>query len=194
MELSPFLYHGIIRPKWITSQYIHKKIRNFIDLDDQRILDFGAGTGANCLLGKPGKYVGVDPDEKRINFAKRVYPDYDFEILEGEKLPFPDVSVDIILIIAVLHHIPPDEIKIYMKEFRRVLQEASGKILVIEPCFFEKTRLNNWFMKKNDNGAYIQDEHGYFKYFQEAGFNCTPIKKYRKCFFYNELFFLATIR
>lgn len=193
MELSPIFYHKMIRPKWITQKYIHNKIKQHVSFDGQKTLDFGTGTGANCILCNPEDYIGIDPDVKRITFAKRVYPDYQFDIFENDELPVKDNSLDIVLIVAVLHHISPEQIKKYVKEFRRVLKETGGKIIVIEPCFFEKSYICNWFMDKNDNGAYIQNETGYLNYFQEEGFTCQVIKKYRKCFLYNELFFQASV-
>jgi ubiquinone/menaquinone biosynthesis C-methylase UbiE len=192
LELSPLLYHKVIRPNWITKMYIHNKINQHINLVDKRVLDFGAGTGANCLLSKPSYYIGIDPDVKRINFAKKLYPDYFFSVLQGDKLPLEDHSIDIVLIVAVLHHIPPDKVKIYMKEFKRVLSKQGGQIVIIEPCFFKNTHISNWFMKNNDNGAFIQTEDGYLDYFKEEGFTCNVLNKYRKCFLYNEFFFLAS--
>jgi ubiquinone/menaquinone biosynthesis C-methylase UbiE len=171
--------------------YIHNKLEKHIHFDDKRVLDFGAGTGANCSLIKPDYYLGIDPDVKRINFAKKLYPDYHFNVLDNDTLPVEDDSMDIVLIVAVLHHIPPQQIKNYMKEFRRVLTKQGGQIIIIEPCFFHKTHISNWFMKNNDNGEYIQTEEGYLNYFKEEGFSCKVLHKYRKCFLYNELFFLA---
>lgn len=191
MELSPMLYHRIIRPKWITKMYIHNKIEKHVNFADKRILDFGAGTGANCTLSKPEHYIGIDPDENRINFAKRLYPDYQFSVLHGDQFPIDNHSIDMILIVAVLHHIPPQQVGEYMKEFRRVLSQKDGQIIIIEPCFFNKTYLSNWFMKNNDNGAFIQTEDGYLNYFKDQGFTCEVVHRYRKCFLYNELFFVA---
>lgn len=190
MELSPILYHRLIRPKWINQIYIRNRIEKHIKLNDKNVLDFGAGTGVNCTLCTPGKYFGIDPDEKRISFARKLYPDYDFNVFPNDKLTTKNHSIDVILIIAVLHHIPFDKIKNYVKQFRKALKPG-GIIVAIEPCFFEKRSICNWYMKKADNGSYIQNEQGYFNYFQEAGFNCKTIQRFKKCFFYNELFFIA---
>lgn len=190
MELSPYFYHKVIRPKWLTQLYIHNRIEKHINLREKNVLDFGAGTGANCILCKPGQYIGVDPTEQRINFAKKFYPDYDFDVFENDILNVKKNSIDVILIIAVLHHIPSDKIKNYIKQFRDTLK-PEGKIVVIEPCFFEKNKISNWYMKQMDNGAYIQNEQGYHNLFLEEGFICKTIQRFRKCFLYNELFFIA---
>ncbi|MFC4557274.1 class I SAM-dependent methyltransferase [Virgibacillus kekensis] len=190
MELSPAIYHKIIRPKWINQIYIHNRIRKHYDLYDKSVLDFGAGTGANCTLCKPGQYFGIDPDEKRINFAQKLYPDYDFSVFQNDKISVENGTIDVILIIAVLHHIPSEKMKKYMEQFRKILAPG-GIILAIEPCYFKGNRISNWYMKNNDNGSYIQNEQGYHDLFKREGFNCETIESFKKCFFYNELFLMA---
>lgn len=171
--------------------YIHNKINKHISFSNKMVLDFGAGTGANCTLTKPEHYIGIDPDSKRINFAKALYPEYQFSVLHSDILPLEDHSIDIILIVAVLHHIPPQKTKEIVGEFKRVLKKHGGQVIIIEPCYFPRTYLSNWFMKNNDKGAFIQTENDYINYFTEQGFTCKIINKYRKCLLYNELFFLA---
>jgi ubiquinone/menaquinone biosynthesis C-methylase UbiE len=190
MELSPYLYHKLIRPKWSTNKHIHQNLKEHFYFENKKVLDFGSGTGANCTLCKPGNYYGIDPDLKRVNFAKRIYPDYTFNVFKKDKIPLEDYSVDIILIVAVLHHIHPEQMGTYIKEFRRVLK-PNGGIVVIEPCFTNENSISNWFMERNDNGDYIQNEEGYLNVFQNNGFKSMVLKKYRKNFFYHELFFLA---
>jgi SAM-dependent methyltransferase len=190
MELSPIFYHKLIRPKWINQIYVHNRIEKLIKLYEKNVLDFGAGTGANCTLCKPGQYFGIDPDERRIFLAKKLYPHYDFDVFQNDTLTVKNNSLDVILIIAVLHHISGDKIRNYVKQFRKALKPG-GMIVVLEPCLFEKSRINNWYMKKMDNGPYIQNEQAYYDFFLEEGFNCKPIQRFRKCFLYNELFFIA---
>ncbi|WP_138420430.1 class I SAM-dependent methyltransferase [Aquibacillus sediminis] len=190
LELSPAIYHRLIRPKWINQMYIHNRIQKHLKLHDKNVLDFGAGTGANCNLCKPGKYVGIDPDEKRIHFAKKIFPEYDFDLFENDEINVKNNSIDVILIIAVLHHIPPDKIRSYVKQFKQKLNPG-GRIIAVEPCFSKKSKISNWYMDKSDNGSFIQNEEGYFDYFKREGFQCETIQMFRKLFLYNELFFTA---
>lgn len=192
MILSPHIYHWLIRPKWLTKKHIHNHIENHLTLKKKYVLDFGSGTGANCSLCSPAHYYGTDPDHKRIEFAKRLYPRYQFTVLkDGEAyLPLEDHSIDIVLIIAVLHHIAPAQISRYIQDFKRILKHE-GEILVIEPCFLPGTPLSNWFMKTNDKGDFIQYEGTYLKYFKEQGLNCQVLGRFNKGLFYNELFFCA---
>lgn len=174
----------------MTNLYIHNHVKQHFDFSGKNVLDFGAGTGANCTLCSPEHYLGIDPDSHRIDFAKRMYNDYRFMAFTGNELPVRDNSFDFILVVAVLHHIHPEMIPCYIKEFKRILK-PQGKIVVIEPCYFERSPISNWFMKHNDKGDYIQNEEDYLHYFTNQDFQYNVIKKYKKCFLYNELYFSA---
>ncbi|WP_158738683.1 bifunctional 2-polyprenyl-6-hydroxyphenol methylase/3-demethylubiquinol 3-O-methyltransferase UbiG [Alteribacillus sp. YIM 98480] len=190
MELTPHLYHWFIRPKWITKKYVHNLLTEHVHFSNKSVLDFGAGTGANSVICEPSGYLGLDLNKKRIEFAKRNYPNYRFNVINGS-LSVIEQSFDVIMIVAVLHHISPKKVSSYVKEFRKALKPNGGRIIVIEPCFFENTPISNRFMHKNDNGKYIQYEQDYLNFFLNEGFQCKVMKRYSKCLFYNELFFIA---
>lgn len=187
---SPLLYHRLVRPKWFTKKYIHDQITTRFTFNDKIVLDFGSGTGANCSMFQPIHYIGIDPDEKRIHYARRQYPNHKFHVLEHGKLPVDDRSVDYILIVAVLHHISSEEIAEYMKEFKRILK-PDGSFIVMEPCICKKKPVSNWFMNFYDDGDYIRSEEEYIQLFRKNEFASQVINRFRKGFFYNELFFTA---
>lgn len=191
MYLSPRLYHRFVRPQWSTQKYIHDHIRSMVSLKNRNVLDFGCGTGANCSICYAGNYYGVDPDAQRIEFAKELHPDYDFMVFDEKHIPLADQAIDLILIIAVLHHIPDDKITSYLHEFRRVLK-PDGQMMIIEPYLCPRRKLGNWFMQKYDNGEYIRSEDGYLKLFDHGEYQYEVIKRFRKFYFYNELVFTAT--
>ncbi|WP_341805002.1 class I SAM-dependent methyltransferase [Paenibacillus turpanensis] len=174
----------------MTKKYIHDHIQSSFQFNDHVVLDFGSGTGANCSMFTPGLYIGVDPDEKRIDYARRLYPEHSFQVLQNNRLPIDDRKVDYILIVAVLHHISSEEISLYMDEFRRILK-PSGTIIVMEPCLCSRTPICNRFMKWYDKGDYIREEEDYIHLFASHDYECTVLKRFRKCFLYNELFFSA---
>ncbi|MBA4494570.1 class I SAM-dependent methyltransferase [Paenactinomyces guangxiensis] len=190
MELSPGLYHGFVRPRWLTKIYIHDMIQRHFDLTGKAVLDFGSGTGSCSCICTPKHYLGIDPDPKRVAYARRLYPDYNFAVLEGSSLPASDKSFDYILIVAVLHHIPPDTLPAYLQEFHRVLK-PTGKILVMEPCFLKNSLFNNRFMAFFDRGKYIRYESGYRSIFTKHHYRIEKLKEFKKMLFYNELFFMA---
>ncbi|MCL6599893.1 MAG: methyltransferase domain-containing protein [Alicyclobacillus macrosporangiidus] len=187
MELSPRVYHGFIRPAWLTKVFIHQNLTRYFNFDSKIVLDFGSGTGCNCPLFKPFQYVGIDPDLKRIEYAKRKYPEYRFIVLEGSGLPIPNRSVDYILIVAVLHHIPSDLVLHYLLEFKRILKPG-GQVIAMEPCFFERCYFSNWFMSFFDKGKYIRNEDGYRRLFNDQDFETQVLKNSRK-YFYTMNFF-----
>lgn len=154
------------------------------------VLDFGCGTGANCSICRPEQYCGIDPDSKRVHFAKRSFPHYTFEVFDGKRLPLPDQTVDLILIVAVLHHISNGLIAEYLNEFRRVLK-AEGNIMAIEPYLCQKSKFNNWFMNRYDQGEHIRKEEDYIQLFKDQNYDCQVLKKFKKCLLYNEIFFVA---
>lgn len=163
------------------------------EFDGQLVLDFGSGTGANCSMFHPHLYLGVDPDARRIDYAKRLYPGHKFNVFDGKELPVENETIDNLLIIAVLHHIPSDGITSYMKEFMRILK-PTGTIIVMEPCICKEKPLCNWFMKWYDKGEYIRNEEQYLRLFRDHNYDCNVIKRFRKCFLYHELFFTAKLK
>lgn len=190
MPLHPRLYHWFVRPRWITKKYIHDHINNHFHLDNKHVLDFGSGTGANCCIFKPEQYLGIEPDMKRVDLAQRLYPNHRFMQFDKQNIPISDQSIDYIIVIAVLHHLHDDQIKDYLLEFERILK-PEGKIIVMEPYLCKRAIFNNRFMKWYDDGEYIRNEEGYMNLFQAGRFECQILKKFTKCFLYNEIFFFA---
>lgn len=193
ISFSPRLYHWFVRPKWFTKKYIHDHVQSHFTFEGRSVLDFGSGTGANCSMFHPLYYIGMDPDAGRIRYAQQLFPQHRFQVLENNTIPFPQESVDYILIIAVLQHISSEEISRYMKEFQRVLK-PNGTIIVMEPCLCKNKPLCNRFMKWYDKGEYIRNEVQYLQLFQDHDYDCTVLERFRKCFLYHELFFSAKPR
>ncbi|PZE19668.1 class I SAM-dependent methyltransferase [Paenibacillus xerothermodurans] len=187
---APRLYHWFVRPRWVTKKYIHNHVQSHFDLNDKHVLDFGSGTGANSPMVNPLFYIGVDPDAARVNYAKSLYPGHNFRVLKDSRLPVDNGMIDYILIIAVLHHISSDEIAQYMKEFTRVLK-PTGMIIVMEPHLNDKNPVCNRFMQWYDKGDFIRHEQDYLRLFEEHDYECSVLKRFKKCFLYNELFFAA---
>lgn len=190
MELSPKAYHRIVRPKWFTELFMKNIMLDEFDLNDKAVLDFGCGIGSCSHMFKPENYIGVDCDYKRIQYAKKLHPDYKFYTTNQNKLPMYLKPVDYILIFSVLHHISSNHINDYLKEFRKILK-TGGKILVIEPCLFKKSYICNRFMKFFDDGEYIRNTEQYLDLFHRNSFNTKVIRRYNQLLFYNKIFFEA---
>jgi ubiquinone/menaquinone biosynthesis C-methylase UbiE len=134
----------------------------------------------------------VDCDDKRIKYAKELYPKYNFMTTKNGLLPLSPNSVDYIIILSVLHHIPTDQLTDNIKEFKRVLK-LNGSIIIAEPCFFPKAHIPNWFMSNFDKGRYIRNEDQYLELFRKANYKTKVIKRYNQLLFYNKIMISACL-
>lgn len=193
MELTPALYHWFVRPSWLIRRYNEKTLKSILqdyDLSEKKVLDFGCGIGSNSHIFEPNNYKGIDINSNRINYAKKINKNYDFYSLKGNSLPFNNNDFDFIFLMAVLHHIPTDLITIYLQEFRRILR-PKGMIIIIEPCFFNNKPISNCLMNFFDKGKYICSEKQYLDLFIKQKFEIHGVKKFKKGYLYNEIFFSA---
>lgn len=191
MELPPRLYHLLVRPNWFSNFLINYVAIHNINFNCKNALDFGCGIGSNTALFSPSHYLGIDNDPKRVEYAKRLYPDYTFRVShENQQLPVEDTTIDYVFISSVLHHIPTDGIRFYLEEFQRI-SRPQGRIIAIEPCFFSGCYLANGFMSYLDRGKYIRTEKEYIDIFDECDYKTEIIDRFNELLFYNKLFFTA---
>ncbi|GAE00678.1 hypothetical protein CBO05C_0368 [Clostridium botulinum B str. Osaka05] len=192
MELSPKLYHYFVRPRWFSNKFYDLIFGDYVDFKNKKVLDFGCGIGSSSYLFEPSNYFGVDCDDKRIKYAKELYPKYNFMTTKNKLLPLSTNSVDYIIILSVLHHIPTEQLTNNLKEFKRVLK-SNGSIIIAEPCFFPKEHIPNWFMSNFDKGRYIRTEDHYLEIFRKANYKTKVIKKYNQLLFYNKIMISACL-
>lgn len=107
------------------------------DVRGRTVLDFGCGSGENSLvLARRGaRVVGVDLSESLLRLARRrlevngVAEGARFVAGSAHDLPLAARSVDLVLGIAILHHLDLDLVS---KEVRRVLKPG-GRAIFQEP-------------------------------------------------------------
>ncbi|WZL74208.1 class I SAM-dependent methyltransferase [Clostridiaceae bacterium 35-E11] len=193
MELSPRLYHLFVRPPLLSKFYFNRRLTTLLSpfsFQNKFVLDFGCGIGSSSFMFQPNYYMGIDCDERRIAYAKYLYSNYNFITSKDSELCIENNSIDYVLIMAVLHHIPSISVTKYLQEFQRILK-PNGQVIVIEPCFYEGSYLRNWYMSCFDKGNYIRSEMDYLNLFHQQKYTTHLIKKFNKCFVYNEIFFIA---
>ena len=83
-----------------------------------------------------GSLFGVDISEEMLAQARGSVPDAEYRWYDGEKLPFPDETFDVVLAICVLHHFPESRRYKFVSEMVRVAR--SGGIVAV----FEHNPLN----------------------------------------------------
>ncbi len=98
--------------------------------------DIGCGPGffvfpASEIVGKTGKVYALDTQQEMLNELKKRKPSENVAALKSEetKLPVDDKTVDIAIMVFVLHevHHPVD----FLKEVKRILK-TSGRLIVID--------------------------------------------------------------
>jgi len=102
----------------------------------ERILDVGAGKGekaARVLESTPGVNVfAVDPNERRVEEAKRNHPSVKSFVAGAERLPFDDAYFDKAYSTMALHHFA--NLNLALEEISRILKQGgSYVVLEVEP-------------------------------------------------------------
>ncbi len=122
--------------------------------DGDKVLDLGCGNGRLLELfqDRPIDYVGCDNSELLLKIAQQKYPGNKFVLTDGINLPFVDNEFDKIFCIAVLHHIPGDELRRkFLKEARRVLKK-DGRLIIsswyLWPTIKHAPLFLKYFLKK----------------------------------------------
>ena len=103
--------------------------------DGDKILDVGCGSGRllEALKDKKINYLGVDTSEKLIKLAEERYKAAGFEfqvrdILELSKIP--EINFDYVFCVAVLHHLPGEDLRLAsLKQLKNKIK-PEGKIII----------------------------------------------------------------
>ncbi|MEU8246304.1 methyltransferase domain-containing protein [Nonomuraea sp. NPDC048916] len=103
----------------------------------EKILDVGCGTGYLTHLlapvtGPAGQVTGVDPSASMVGHAGRHAPrNCSYQVGEGQDLPFPDASFDVLVSTLAVHHMPSSARALAVQEMFRVLRPG-GRLLIAE--------------------------------------------------------------
>ena len=107
-----------------------------VRLQGRQLLDVGCGDGslARALVQRGATLIGLEPDARQLQ-SSRAAPtncDVQFLVAAGDAIPLAKGSVDGVLFVRSLHHIPVPLMDAALREAHRVLQ-PSGFLMVIEP-------------------------------------------------------------
>lgn len=142
--------------------------------DECQVLDVGCGPG-NVLAYLPDRvnYIGFDLSQSYIDLARAKFDKREnstflcapaSDLLESEHLP--DESVDLAVIHGVLHHVS-DEVVAQMFELVRRKLKKNGKMVVLEPVWFEGQSPVRKFVMSLDRGKNIKTEKGWRELFKD---------------------------
>ena len=111
--------------RYINAISRHHKQRAFADIDPGRVLEIGAGVGANFdYLPRGTRLVAVEPNEamhaRLAHRARERHIDLELVGAPAEALPIPDDSVDTVICSLVLCTV--DDTAAAISEIRRVLR------------------------------------------------------------------------
>ncbi len=128
------------RKKYLWPELI--KLTNDVK-DGDKVLDVGCGNGRllEAFKNKRIYYLGIDDNEKLLDFAKSRHPNFRFtkgNILELSKIS--DIDYDYVFCIATLHHLPGNDLRIMALKQMKNKVKTDGKIVL--------TVWNLWSQKK----------------------------------------------
>jgi SAM-dependent methyltransferase len=120
-------------PAHVVEHYLAKRTRFVLDHSPLgKGLDVGCGTGvlAERLADSGYEMSGVDPSDGMLDILRARAPEIHAEQASGTSLPFADDSFDLVLTVAVMHHIAdPTDVHLTLGEMVRVLKPG-GRVLV----------------------------------------------------------------
>ncbi|OGZ32175.1 MAG: hypothetical protein A2V69_02110 [Candidatus Portnoybacteria bacterium RBG_13_40_8] len=154
--------------------------------EEEKVLDLGCGTGrlyeifsvqGGSASGRKNiDYVGIDFSENLIQIAKERHGNH-FQVADILMLPFSDNYFDSVWSIAVLHHIPTDELrKRALSEIKRILK-PNGRVIVTcwkIKSFFRKDIFIPFHGKKRYYHVFTKRELG--DLFKQSGFKVEELK------------------
>ena len=95
------------------------------------MLDFGCGPGrwVDFFTEHGLTYRGADISPQMLAMARARHPGVEFDLLEGDRLPYSDDAFDLVCSIAVIHHNPYTRQESILSEIARVLRPGGYALL-----------------------------------------------------------------
>lgn len=133
--------------------------------DVRRVLDVGCGPGINAARFPGAEYVGVDINERYLAVARAKYRDRfvqaDLETADLSSLG----TFDTILVNSLLHHVPDEAVRRFLKQLRGLL-EPDGTVHLLELMWPERGTLVG-IMALVDRGRYARRLAAWQELFEE---------------------------
>lgn len=154
---------------------VRRAFDSYLTCEGKDIIEIGCSTGqcaSQVVDMEKNKYVGIDIDEKYIEWAKKKHPHGTFVSHDARTLLYANDSFDIAMFNGVLHHMDDGLARDCLREVSRVLR-PTGYLLVSEPTIREDWPISAWFLR-NDRGKFIRAREQYRALL--SGFNVAEEK------------------
>ena len=136
-------------------KFLYSRIQHVLNAQAgyRDVLDLGGGTGRILtLLDSACKYYCLDNEApKLLQFRKRT--DHGMAILgDATRVPVADASMDLVICVAVSHHLNDAELQRMLQEIARILR--SGGRLIFYDALWERTWLPGRLLWSFDRGSH----------------------------------------
>jgi SAM-dependent methyltransferase len=136
--------------------FLHQKFAPILKYSDlstvRRVLDVGCGPGTNCVYFEGCDYLGIDINERYIEYARRKFRRH-FEVVDVTRYQVEDRDkFDFVLLNSLLHHLPDQPAEELLAALSRVLAD-DGYVHVID-LVLPETRGIPRFVALNDRGDF----------------------------------------
>lgn len=160
---------------------VRNEFMEYFSKDGLKILDVGCGTGisARSIVDMDSQsYTGIELVPEYAALAAKRNPKGKVLTMDATKMNFPARNFDVILFLAVWHHMDDQVVRDSLNNAKRVLKPG-GVVLVAEPLF----TLKHWYstiMLKRDRGGHIRSRDGYlaltkgWRVVRESNFQFPP--------------------
>jgi ubiquinone/menaquinone biosynthesis C-methylase UbiE len=123
-------------------------LERLVPVSGRDMVDIGCGGGllVRALTARGARVIGVEISESQLATAIRDDDGSGARYVVGvaQRLPLEDASVDVVVFMRTLHHVPPADMLSGLREAGRVLRPG-GAVYIAEPLaegdFFELTSL-----------------------------------------------------
>ena len=129
-QATPWLYRGVVYQHVQRYEFARPLVRG------KKVLDVSCGVGyGSRILSETAEHVtGVDLSTDAIARARRQNqgPRIDFQEADATQLPLADHSMDAVVSLETIEHLPQDRVDLFLNELYRVLKPG-GLLLMSTP-------------------------------------------------------------
>lgn len=138
--------------QYLVEQYVHP---------GSVVLDLGCGNGriADVVNQIKGRYIGMDISEELIAIARAQHPGNEFYVGDMLATGFLDHSFDVVFLIASLHQVPSDNMRLRALQEVRRITKPGGMIILLNWNLYQWrfVPLRWWYAFKKIVGVHSMD-------------------------------------